>query len=65
MLARDNADRSERPSLDRLATAAVALLDVPLVLISIVDGPLQEIVGAHGLTKQGSHGRDHCALCRA
>src|SRR5687767_6954680 len=40
-----------RRSLDRIASAAAALLDVPLVLISSFDGRRQVYVGSHGLAK--------------
>jgi diguanylate cyclase (GGDEF)-like protein len=40
-----------RRSLDRVASAAAVLLDVPLVLISTFDGPRQIHVGSHGLAK--------------
>ena len=38
-----------RHGLDQIAAAAAALLDVPLVLISTLDGPYQTYVGFHGL----------------
>lgn len=40
-----------RRSLDRIASAAAALLDVPLVLITLFDGPRPIYVGSHGLAK--------------
>jgi diguanylate cyclase (GGDEF)-like protein len=61
----DATDRPERRSLDRIARgAAAALLDVPLVLISIVDRARRIIVGAHGLAAHDLQGKDSCALCR-
>jgi diguanylate cyclase (GGDEF)-like protein len=50
-----------RRSLDRIASAAAALLDVPLVLISVFDGPRQIFVGAHGLGKSAN---ELSPLCR-
>jgi diguanylate cyclase (GGDEF)-like protein len=38
-----------RRSLDRIASAAAALIDVPLALINVFDGPRQICVGSHGL----------------
>jgi GAF domain-containing protein len=40
-----------RRSLDRIASAAAAVLDVPLVLITMFDGPRPSYVGSHGLAK--------------
>jgi diguanylate cyclase (GGDEF)-like protein len=51
-----------RRSLDRIASAAAAVLDVPLVLISVLDGPRQAYVGSHGLSKLG--GNEPSSLCR-
>ena len=42
-------DLLTRRSLDRIASAAAALLDVPLVLISAFDGAHQSYVGSHSL----------------
>ena len=47
----DALDALARQSLDQIAGAAAALLDVPLVLISTLDGPRQSFVGSHGLGK--------------
>ena len=47
----DPLDALARQSLDQIAGAAAALLDVPLVLISILEGPMQSYVGSHGLSK--------------
>lgn len=60
----DATDRPECCSLDRTASGATALLEVPLVLISVLDGARQEILGAHGLAKHGVQGKAPCALCR-
>jgi diguanylate cyclase (GGDEF)-like protein len=37
-----------RQTLDRIARAAAAMLDLPLVLITVLDGPHQIHVGSHG-----------------
>jgi diguanylate cyclase (GGDEF)-like protein len=50
-MADDHGVRLARRSLDRLASAAAALVGAPLVLISVVDGPRQIYVGSHGLAK--------------
>jgi len=44
-------DLLARRSLDRIASAAAALLDVPLVLISVIDRQRQIYVGSHGLSE--------------
>jgi GAF domain-containing protein len=46
-------------SLDRIAAAAATLLDVPVVVISLVDGDRQDCVGASGITPS-----EPSALCR-
>lgn len=51
-----------RQSLDQIASAAAALLDVPLVLISVLDGPQQSYVGSHGLST--ARANDPSPLCR-
>ena len=59
------ADQLERQSLDRIADGAAALLDVPLVLISVLDRARQMVVGSHGLAKvPGLCGDDLSPLCR-
>jgi GAF domain-containing protein len=55
-------DALARRSLDRIATSAAGLLEVPLVLISLVDGPDQTYVGSHGLTKLQANAPS--SLCR-
>lgn len=55
-------DLLSRRSLDRIAGAAAALLDVPLVLISAFDGERQIYVGAHGLTD--ARANETSPLCR-
>ena len=55
-------DLLARRSLDQIASAAAALLDVRLVLISVIDGPLQIVVGSHGLAKVRADGPT--PLCR-
>jgi hypothetical protein len=51
-----------RRGLDRIASAAAALLDVPLVLISVFDGPRQTYVGSHGLPTMRAN--EPSPLCR-
>ena len=51
-----------RRSLDRIARAAAALLDVPLVLISVLDGDRQSYVGSHGLAEMRTN--EPSPLCR-
>lgn len=55
-------DLIARRSLDRIASAAATLLDVPLVLISVFDGPRQIYVGSHGLPKMRAD--EPSPLCR-
>lgn len=55
-------DLLARRSLDRIASAAAALLDVPLVLISVLDGARQSYVGSHGLAKMRTN--EPSPLCR-
>jgi diguanylate cyclase (GGDEF)-like protein len=55
-------DLLARRSLDRIASAGAALLDVPLVLISVFDGPRQIYVGSHGLAKMRAD--EPSPLCR-
>ena len=55
------ADRQQRRSLDRIASGAAALLDVPLVLITVLDRGRQIVVGAHGLL---DHVTQPSLLCR-
>jgi GAF domain-containing protein len=55
-------DALVRRCLDRVAAAAATLLDVPLVLISVLDGPRQVYVGSHGLAR--SHVNEPSPLCR-
>ena len=49
-------------SLDRIASAAAALLDVPLALISVLDGARQIYVGSHGLPTMRTN--EPSPLCR-
>jgi GAF domain-containing protein len=51
-----------RRSLGRIASAAAGLLDVPLVLISVFDGPRQMYVGSHGLANMRAN--EPSPLCR-
>jgi diguanylate cyclase (GGDEF)-like protein len=51
-----------RRSLDRIASAAAAMLDVPLVLISVLDGPRQIDVGSHGVPEMFAN--EPSPLCR-
>ena len=55
-------DLVARQSLDRIASAAAALLDVPLVLISLLDEGRQTYVGSHGLAKTRTN--EPSPLCR-
>jgi len=55
-------DALARRSLDRIAGVAARLLDVPLVLISLLDGQHQSYAGAYGLTKLRANGPS--SLCR-
>jgi diguanylate cyclase (GGDEF)-like protein len=55
-------DLLARRSLDRIASAGAALLDVPLVLISAFAGPRQIYVGSHGLAKMRAD--EPSPLCR-
>ena len=55
-------DGLARRSLDQIASAAALLLDVRLVLISVVDGPRQVVVGSYGLAHKHAH--EPSPLCR-
>jgi diguanylate cyclase (GGDEF)-like protein len=55
-------DVCARRSLDRIARAAAALLDAPLVLISVFEGPRQIYVGSHGLARMRAS--EPSPLCR-
>lgn len=56
-------DTLARASLDRIASAAAALLVVPSVLISVIDESRQIYVGSHGLT-QLLQANEPSPLCR-
>jgi GAF domain-containing protein len=58
----DPMDLLARVALDRIAGAAAVLLDAPVVLISMIEGPLQIFVGVHGLAN--AHADDPSSLCR-
>jgi diguanylate cyclase (GGDEF)-like protein len=51
-----------RQTLDRIASAAAAVLDVPLVVISVLDGPHQIHVASHGLPAMRAN--ESSPLCR-
>jgi diguanylate cyclase (GGDEF)-like protein len=51
-----------RRTLDRIASSAATMLGVPLVLISVLDGPHQIHVGSHGLP--GMRANEPSPLCR-
>ena len=55
-------DLLARRSLDRIASAAAALVDAPLVLISVIDGSHQMYVGSFGLSEMRAH--EPSPLCR-
>ena len=55
-------DLLARRSLDRIASAGAALLDVPLVLISVFQDARQIYVGSHGLAKMRAD--EPSPLCR-
>lgn len=55
-------DLLARRSLDRIASAAAALLDTPLALISVFEGPRQIYVGSHGLARMRAN--QPSPLCR-
>src|SRR5438874_6119201 len=54
----------ERRGLDCIAAGAAALLDVPLIVISVLDGARQEIVGAHALAEHSLQQQEGCPACR-
>jgi GAF domain-containing protein len=56
----DEAKRHDRRSLDRIAAGAANILDVPRVVISVIDREQQECVGAYGIAAYPPG-----ALCRA
>lgn len=60
--AADPMDLLARRSLDQIASAAAVLLDARVVLISLIEGPLQNFVGLHGLADV--HAGESSSLCR-
>lgn len=57
-------DAAIHESIERVVHATATLLEVPLVLLSVLEGSRQEIRGAFGLAPHNVLASELCTLCR-